>query len=159
LPDPDTLGHTEPNQHGRCYRHGTLSGYGPGGCRCQHCRNAYATYRAARRAAGKDHPRQPRQLSTDGHLPRAWFRRHIWNPALHSAGITFPVRFHDLRHAHASWLPAGGADLQTVKERLGHATITTTQKYLHTLPNADHAAITALDTIRNRTPTPEAPTP
>ena len=28
--------------------------------------------------------------------------------------------------AHASWLLAGGADIQVVKERLGHAAITTT---------------------------------
>jgi hypothetical protein len=42
---------------------------------------------------------------------------------------------------------------------MGHATITTTQKYLHTLPNADAAAITALDTIRNRTSRPAAPAP
>ncbi|HEY7007629.1 MAG TPA: tyrosine-type recombinase/integrase, partial [Jatrophihabitantaceae bacterium] len=44
------------------------------------------------------------------------------------------VRFHDLRHAHASWLLAGGADIQTVKERLGHGSLRTTEKYLHTLP-------------------------
>lgn len=150
LPDPATLGLTEPNDRGRQYQHGTQSAYGAGRCRCRHCKDACAAYRAARRAAGKDHPRQPRALDTDGHLPRAWFRRTIWNPALQAAGITFPVRFHDLRHAHASWLLAGGADIQTVKERMGHSSITTTQKYLHTLPNADHAAITALDAIRRR---------
>jgi integrase len=150
LPDPDTLGLTEPNEHARQYRHGTTSGYGAGRCRCQHCKDACATYRANRRAAGKDHPRQPRRLNTDGHIPRAWFRRQIWNPALQAAGLTFQVRFHDLRHAHASWLLAGGADIQTVKERMGHANITTTQKYLHTLPNADHAAVTALNNIRRR---------
>jgi integrase len=150
LPDPDTLGLTEPNEKGRRYRHGTLSAYTAGRCRCQHCRDATAVYRAQRRAAGKDSPRTPRRLDTDGHIPRAWFRRQIWNPALTAAGIGFPVRFHDLRHAHASWLLAGGADIQVVKERMGHANITTTQKYLHTLPNADRAAVTALDAIRNR---------
>ena len=55
---------------------------------------------------------------------------------------------HGLRHAHASWLLAGGADLQVVKERLGHASITTTEKYLHPLPNADAAALDALNNIR-----------
>jgi site-specific recombinase XerD len=43
---------------------------------------------------------------------------------------------------------AGGADLQVVKERLGHATITTTEKYLHTLPEADTTALAALAKIR-----------
>jgi hypothetical protein len=38
----------------------------------------------------------------------------------------------NLRHAHASWLLAGGADIHVVTERLGHATITTTEWYLHT---------------------------
>jgi site-specific recombinase XerD len=56
----------------------------------------------------------------------------------------------DLRHAHASWLLAGGADLQVVKERLGHASISTTEKYLHTLPEADETALSALHHMRNR---------
>jgi site-specific recombinase XerD len=50
---------------------------------------------------------------------------------------------HDLRHAHASWLLAGGADLQVVKERLGHASIVTTERYLHSLPTADQTALDA----------------
>ncbi|MFG1998367.1 tyrosine-type recombinase/integrase [Spirillospora sp. NPDC048911] len=36
----------------------------------------------------------------------------------------------DLRHAHASWLLNSGADLQVVKERLDHASISTTERYL-----------------------------
>jgi site-specific recombinase XerD len=59
------------------------------------------------------------------------------------------VRFHDLRHAHASWLLAGGADLQVVKDRLGHASIATTEKYLHSLPTADETALDALTKIRS----------
>ncbi|MGI5420689.1 tyrosine-type recombinase/integrase [Actinomadura luteofluorescens] len=55
---------------------------------------------------------------------------------------------HDLRHAHASWLLAGGADLQVVKERLGHRKISTTERYLHTLPTADETALEALAKIR-----------
>jgi integrase len=72
--------------------------------------------------------------------PRDWFRRTIWTPACTAAGLAFTPTMRDLRHAHASWLLAGGADLQVVKERLGHATIGTTERYLHTLPNADETA-------------------
>jgi site-specific recombinase XerD len=64
--------------------------------------------------------------------------------------MTFPVRAHDLRHAHASWLLAGGADLQMVKDRLGHGSISTTEKYLHTLPDADDDALDAFTRIRTR---------
>jgi hypothetical protein len=42
----------------------------------------------------------------------------------------------------------GGADLQIVKERLGHAKISTTEGYLHTLPEADQTALAALAKIR-----------
>ncbi|GII58528.1 hypothetical protein Pth03_69170 [Planotetraspora thailandica] len=144
------LGLTEPNAAGRRYRHGTLSAYSAGKCRCQHCKNAYATYRAERRAAGRDAPRRPRRWDTDGHIPRRWFRDQVWRPALAASGLEFKVKMHDLRHAHASWLLAGGADLQVVKERLGHGSISTTEKYLHTLPDADDTALDALARTRSR---------
>jgi integrase len=148
--DPSTLGLTDPNDAGRRYRHGTLSGYAAGRCRCEHCRGAYATYRARRRAAERHRPVTRSGSNDDEHIPRNWFRRSIWAPACEAADLGFKPRVHDLRHAHASWLLAGGADLQVVKERLGHASITTTQKYLHTLPEADETALEAFSKIRNR---------
>jgi site-specific recombinase XerD len=71
---------------------------------------------------------------------------------LAAAELGFHVPVKNLRHAHASWLLAGGADLQVVKERLGHAKISTTEKYLHTLPDTDETALDALAKIRNRAP-------
>lgn len=149
-PEPSKLGRTEPNDKGKTYTHGTLSAYSAGKCRCDHCKAAYAHYRAERRAAGQDSPRKPRVVDTDGHISNDWFRNSVWNPAVTATKLDFRVRPHDLRHAHASWLLAGGADLQVVKERLGHATIATTEKYLHTLPDADETALDALAKVRGR---------
>jgi len=137
------------NEAGRRYRHGTVYGYSIGRCRCQHCRGAYADYRAQRRADGKDRPAKAGRLDTDGHVSRRWFRDTIWKPALAAAGITRRVRIHDLRHAHASWLLAGGADVQTVRERLGHASLRATERYLHTLPGSDQHALRAFTRIRD----------
>jgi integrase len=148
--EPDALGFTEPNAAGRRYRHGTLSAYNAGPCRCAHCRRAFADYRAKRRAAQGVSPRPRRAIGDDEHIGRNWFRRMVWRPACEASGLTDLPRFHDLRHSHASWLLAGGADLQVVKERLGHASIMTTQRYLHTLPEADETAIEAFGRIRNR---------
>ena len=41
---------------------------------------------------------------------------------------------------------------QVVKKRLGHAKISTTQGYLHTLPDAGQTALAALGKIRRSTP-------
>jgi Phage integrase family len=153
-PNPDELGMTLPNNKGLQYKHGTISAYNASPCRCEHCRAAYAFYRAERRAEGKDSPRARRVPRTDedGHIPDDWFRRWAWYPAVAAANLETGVRIHDLRHAHASWLVAGGADLQVVKERLGHGSIATTEQYLHTLPTADETALTALANIRNSLP-------
>jgi integrase len=85
-------------------------------------------------------------------LSRNTFRTRVWRPTIAASGVDFDVRVHDLRHAHASWLLAGGSDLRSVMDRMGHAQITTTQKYLHTLPDADQKNLTALDRIRSPRP-------
>ncbi|MGW5415610.1 tyrosine-type recombinase/integrase [Actinomadura geliboluensis] len=81
-------------------------------------------------------------------MSASWFRNHCWHPARSAADLGWSPRIHDLRHAHASGLLAGGADLQVVKERLGHRKISTTERYLHTLPTADKTALEALAKIR-----------
>ena len=83
-------------------------------------------------------------------ISRNTFRTRVWLPAVAASGLEFHLRVHDLRHAHASWLLAGGADLKTVMERMGHAQIVTTQRYLHTLPDADDKALSAFESVRDR---------
>jgi len=91
-----------------------------------------------------------REVAGGAPLSRATFNTRYWKPAVARSGIDFPVRMHDLRHAHASWLLAGGADLKSVMERMGHSQIMTTQKYLHTLPDADDRAFAAFEAVRRR---------
>lgn len=91
-------------------------------------------------------------------ISRNTFRTRIWQPAVKASGVSFNVRVHDLRHAHASWLLAGGSDLASVMDRLGHAHIQTTEKYLHPPADADQKNLTALDRIR-RSPSGSPPHP
>ncbi|KRA37874.1 MULTISPECIES: tyrosine-type recombinase/integrase [unclassified Nocardioides] len=83
-------------------------------------------------------------------ISRNTFRTRVWLPAVKASGVGFAVRIHDLRHAHASWLLAGGSDLKSVMDRLGHAQIQTTQKYLHALKEADQHNLDALDRMQRR---------
>jgi integrase len=49
-----------------------------------------------------------------------------------------PIRFHDLRHSHASGLLARGHSIKAVSHRLGHANIELTLRvYSHVLPTDD----------------------
>lgn len=133
VPMPADLGRTEANDYGRTYRHGTASGYSVGRCRCLWCRRAMAEYRAARRAHGQDlKPRKPNKKGRNlsGHLPRDTWRNKFWVPAVKASGIGRRVRFHDLRHTHATWLARRGVDVIELQERMGHKRLSTTQIYI-----------------------------
>lgn len=64
-----------------------------------------------------------------GHL------RYVWFKLLHESGLPH-IRFHDLRHTHASLLLKNNIHPKIVSERLGHASVKTTlDTYSHLLPN------------------------
>lgn len=61
-------------------------------------------------------------------------RRYILAPAIRGAGITKRVTPHVLRHSCAIHMLECGAGVREVQMLLGHAKITTTQKYLNVIP-------------------------
>jgi integrase/recombinase XerD len=74
--------------------------------------------------------------------PAAVFR--IVRQAAAHAGIELAVSPHWLRHAHASHALDRGAPIHLVQATLGHASITTTGKYLHARPKDSSSRFLAL---------------
>jgi integrase len=62
--------------------------------------------------------------------------------------IPVEIRFHDLRHSHASCLVAAGHSIKAVSRRLGHAGIGITLRvYAHLMPNDDDTLATGADAL------------
>ena len=72
-----------------------------------------------------------------------WRLRRDWEQAIEKAGIP-SIRFHDLRHTVGTRLCRAGVDLSTVKELLGHASLKTTQRYLHSSDKLRQQAVEKL---------------
>jgi integrase len=80
-----------------------------------------------------------------------------WYKALVQSGLP-KIRFHDLRHTHASLLLRRGVHVKIVSERLGHSNITITlNTYSHLLPGMQEEAATKMDELLNNAAT-DSPT-
>ena len=81
-------------------------------------------------------------------ISRNAFRTRVWVPAVKAIGVDLNVRIDDLRHAHASGLLAGGSDLRSVMDRMGHSL--TTQNTSIPSPTPTNATSTRSDASPSR---------
>jgi integrase len=80
----------------------------------------------------------------DPNLPLNNIHRGHHN-AIRAAGIKPGFRLYDFRHTFGSRSAMAGVDLATLKELMGHSTITTTMRYVHPTPEHKRKAAEKLE--------------
>ena len=81
----------------------------------------------------------------DGTPMQPTFITHEWVRLIKASNLP-RLRFHDLRHAHATHLLASGVHPKVASERLGHGTVgITLDLYVHLMPGSQAEAATVLD--------------
>jgi integrase len=93
------------------------------------------------------------RLTDDHHICMRQDGQTVWPTSIARAFRTFLrchnlplIRFHDLRHSHASHMLASNVHPKIVQERLGHSTIAITMDtYSHAMPNMQADAAATID--------------
>ena len=70
-------------------------------------------------------------VSTRGNQMSPDAIRKMFKESVRTAGLSEDLTPHDMRHTFATDLLSGGANLRSVQEMLGHASLSTTQIYTH----------------------------
>mgnify|MGYP000075915265 CR=1 FL=1 len=71
-------------------------------------------------------------------------RKHVKRAAV-ACGIRKQVGPHTFRHSFATQLLEHGYDIRTVQELLGHADVSTTQRYLHVMNRGGVGVVSPMD--------------
>jgi site-specific recombinase XerD len=75
----------------------------------------------------------------------------LFAAASRRAGMDHPVRPHQLRHAYASNIADAGNGIEVVADLLGHASVSSSQVYMHPDPARLRAAVDLVPSPRERT--------
>jgi integrase len=109
-------------------------------------RAIHLTARLAAELKAARHLRGPRVLChPNGKRLSRPFLARLLRDACKTAGLTPTTKTHTLRHTFCSRLARVGAPLLEIKEAAGHASVTTTQTYLHLSPNEARSYAGRLD--------------
>lgn len=83
------------------------------------------------------------------HIDESLVQRAI-KQAVRAAGLTKRVTSHTFRHSFATHLLAGGYDIRTVQELLGHKDVRTTMIYTHVLNRGGHGVRSPADALTSQ---------